>query len=289
MTNLGACVKTLMCAAAAWATLQAAQAAEPSKLAASRSWAYQLQGDVSRIARTDADVAVIDWDHVRSRASLEHLKRKPDQTRRTVLGYLSIGEAENNRAYWRSCCTGGRRPGWLTDRTQGWAGNYAVHYWDADWQRIVKSRLTELIQADFDGVYLDRADVWETMRSRHPSARADMIGFIRSLSALARSAKPGFVVIVQNAEELLTDGGYLSAIDGIAKEDLIHGVNHDGRRNPSGMIQHSVRLLQQARARGKAIFVVEYLPEGQLASGVRAEITRHGFIPLFATRNLAGR
>jgi len=255
-------------------------------LAASRSWAYQLQGDVSRIARTDADVAVIDWDHVRSRASLEHLKRKPDQTRRTVLGYLSIGEAENNRAYWRGCCTGGRRQGWLTDRTQGWAGNYAVHYWDADWQRIVKSRLTELIQAGFDGVYLDRADVWETMRSRHPSARADMIGFIRSLSALARSAKPGFVVIVQNAEELLADGGYLSAIDGIAKEDLIHGNDGEAVPNRPGRVTESTDLLLIARAAGRTVLVVEYIDAETDRRKSTATLRANGFIPYFAPRKL---
>lgn len=289
MTARNVCVTALLTATFAISLAMAhtaACAADPLPLAAARSWVYRLQGDVARIARSNADVAVVDWDHVRTHALLEALKRKPDKARRVVLGYLSIGEAEDSRAYWQACCGDGRRPSWLTDRSDGWPGNYAVRFWDMEWQRIVKTRLSQIIAAGFDGVYFDRADVWETMRPERGSARADMVSFVRELSAMARAAKPSFSIVVQNAEELLSDKDYLAAIDGIAKEDLFHGVNHDALRNPAEMIAHSMRLLQLARAGGKPVFVVEYLPEGQVVDAVRAEITGHGFIPLFATRDL---
>ena len=290
VTARNVCVTALLAATFAISIAMAhsaASAAEPSPLAAARSWGYQLQGDVARLARSNADVAVVDWDHVRTQAVLDALKRKPDKTRRAVLGYLSIGEAEDTRAYWQACCSDGRRQPWLTDHSAGWPGNYAARYWDAEWQRIVKTRLSQIIEAGLDGVYFDRADVWETMRPERGSARADMVSFVRELSAMARTAKPGFSIVVQNAEELLSDKHYLAAIDGIAKEDLLHGVNHDALRNPAEMIAHSVRLLQLARAGGKPVFVVEYLAAGQVADAVRAEIAGHGFIPLFSSRDLS--
>ena len=92
--------------------------------------------------------------------------------------------------------------------------------------------------------------------------------------------------MVQNAEELLTSDSYVAAIDGIAKEDLFHGANHTGNRNPGGMVSASVGLLKRAKAKGKSIFVVEYM-SGGTASRVAEEIRAQGFVPSFAGRSLA--
>ena len=77
-------------------------------LASIRSWAIQLRSlDRTAIAASPADLVVI--DHATHRgADLETpftsdeivpLKRKPDGSRRLVLAYLSIGEAESGRRY----------------------------------------------------------------------------------------------------------------------------------------------------------------------------------------------
>jgi cysteinyl-tRNA synthetase, unknown class len=258
-----------------------------AELKSATSWTYQLQGNVGPIAASAADVAVIDWDHVNNRATVEALKRKPGGGRRQVIGYLSIGEAETWRGYWKSCCSGGNQPGWLTSKTQGWKGNYAVRYWDAGWKSIVMQRLNSLIAAGFDGVYLDRADTWETMRGQNSNARGAMIQLIKEVAAEARSRKGDFAIMVQNAEELLTDSGYVSTIDAIAKEDLFHGIKHDGGRNDRGTVGESARLLTRAKNQGKAIFVIEYL-KGATADKVRSEIRTLGFIPFFGPRNLQG-
>jgi cysteinyl-tRNA synthetase, unknown class len=276
--------------AAATTLLFAATAAQAgrSELKSATSWTYQLQGNVGQIAGTSADVAVIDWDHVGNRGTVEALKRKPGGGRRQVIGYLSIGEAETWRSYWKSCCAGGKDPGWLTSKTQGWKGNYAVRYWDPGWKAIVSQRLRSLIDAGFDGVYLDRADTWEAMRGQNANARGAMIQLIKEVAAEARGRKGDFAIMVQNAEELLTDSSYVSAIDAIAKEDLFHGINHDGGRNDRGTVGESARLLTRAKNQGKAIFVIEYL-KGATADKVRGEIRNLGFIPFFGPRMLQGQ
>lgn len=258
--------------------------ANRSLLKSAQSWTYQLKGNVGEINGTSADVAVVDWDHVASKATVERLKRKPNGGRRAVIGYLSIGEAERGRSYWKSCCSNGS-PDWLTSTTQGWSGNYAVRYWDPAWRAIVMSRLEQLISAGFDGVYLDRADTWETMSKQNGNARGAMIQLIKDVAARARALKPDFGIMVQNAEELLSDGSYVAAIDAIAKEDLFHGINHDGRRNSSGDIGYSIRDLKKAQSKGKAIFVIEYL-SGSAAASVRSEILAQGFVPFFGPRDL---
>ncbi len=272
---------TLFC----FLTLSSTADASRTLIKSASSWTYQLKGNVGEISGTSADVAVIDWDHVNNRGTVEKLKHKANGGRRLVIGYLAIGEAENWRGYWKSCCAGGNRPSWLTSKTQGWAGNYATRFWDPAWKAIVMNRLNQLIDAGFDGVYLDRADTWETMRGENSNARGAMIQLVKEVAAAARSRKGDFAVMVQNAEELLTDGSYVAAIDAIAKEDLFHGIDHRGSRNSSSDVSHSVSLLKGLKSRGKAIYVIEYL-SGATADKVRSEIRAQGFIPFFGPRDL---
>jgi cysteinyl-tRNA synthetase, unknown class len=291
--SFGACQHARRTGLAAVTLIAATLCAAPTlagrtELKNATSWTYQLQGNVGPIAASGADVAVIDWDHVNNRGTVEALKRKPGGGRRQVIGYLSIGEAETWRGYWKSCCAGGRQPSWLTSKTQGWKGNYAVKFWDPAWKAIVSQRLAGLIAAGFDGVYLDRADTWETMRGQNANARSAMIQLIKEVASEARGRKGDFAIMVQNAEELLTDGGYVATIDAIAKEDLFHGINHDGGRNDRGTVGESARLLTRAKSQGKAIFVIEYL-KGATAEKVRSEIRALGFIPFFGPRNLQGQ
>lgn len=235
-----------------------------------QSWTYQLQGDMGSTRRSNADVAVIDPDHA---GSADRYKAKAGGGKRAVLAYISIGEAES----WRSYMKSGGNKSWNTGRTQGWAGNTAVRYWDADWKRIVKSRVRAAIAKGYDGVYLDRVDTYETVKAPGGS-RAEMVRFVKEVAAEARAAKGNAAVVVQNAEELLTDKSYTAAIDGVAKEDLYHGIRHRGERNSSGDIAASRSALKSAKAQGKAVFVVEYL-SGSTADKAAGEARRDGFIP----------
>ena len=62
-------------------------------LARARSWAYQLQNiNAAALARTGYDLLVLDGLALGS-AEVARLKRKPDGSRRLVLGYMNIGEA----------------------------------------------------------------------------------------------------------------------------------------------------------------------------------------------------
>ncbi len=91
---------------------------------------------------------------------------------------------------------------------------------------------------------------------------------------------------MQNAEELLTDKSYVSAIDGIAKEDLYHGIRHRGERNSQSNVNASKAYLKSVKSQGKAVFVVEYL-NGGTAGKVADEARRDGFVPnTRAPRNL---
>ena len=113
-----------------------------------------------------------------------------------------------------------------------------------------------------------------------------MVKLVKEVAAEARSKKGNAAVVVQNAEELLTDKSYVAAIDGIAKEDLYHGINHRGERNSASNVNSSKSYLKSAKSQGKAVFVVEYL-NGDTADKVAGEARRDGFVPnTRAPRNL---
>ena len=304
-----------------------------------RSWGYQLQRlDVAQAAASAHDLMVVDemLDSGRqgsaNASALTRLKRKPDGERRLVLSYLSIGEAEDYRRYWRAGWVGAAAaaavakgplgeiaalgaspaqaqvrlasarpekplqqptpsaPAWLGAENPDWRGNYGVRFWHPDWKAVVlgskEAALDRIIAAGFDGVYLDRADVYGLWRREHPTAKADMAAFIAEIAAYARQQKPGFLVVMQNAEELLSTKHVRESLDGVAKEDLLFGVTGDGHENANSDIDASLGYLRMARSAGLPILVVEYLGDAAAIAKARKRIETEGFVPYFGPRML---
>jgi cysteinyl-tRNA synthetase len=113
-----------------------------------------------------------------------------------------------------------------------------------------------------------------------------MIAFVKALAERARGLKPGFYIVPQNGEGLLTDGGYRAVIDGLGKEDLLFGEEKNGRRNNAQSVRENVARLKLLTAEGKPVFVVEYLDSPQEIERARKELESYGFIPHFADRAL---
>jgi cysteinyl-tRNA synthetase len=92
------------------------------------------------------------------------LKVKANGASRLVISYMSIGEAEDYRFYWKDEWKKDK-PSWLADENPEWKGNYKVRYWQQEWQAIIygndASYLRLIIDAGFDGVYLDIIEAFE--------------------------------------------------------------------------------------------------------------------------------
>ncbi len=125
-------------------------ASNPARqLAAAKSWGYQLQNvDPDTIEAAPYDMIVIDYSRDGSDAlaltadDVAKLQVEPDGERRIVLAYLSIGEAETYRYYWKwywGWFFGALAPGWRGRQNSEWRGNYGVRYWQQDWQNIIFS------------------------------------------------------------------------------------------------------------------------------------------------------
>jgi cysteinyl-tRNA synthetase len=273
-------------------------------------WGYQLQRFDPRLLPPDADMVVVDYSRdgterrALGRSQVEALRRRDGRPPRIVLAYLSVGEAESYRYYWRNHWKV-VRPAWIGTENPNWQDNFSVHYWHPEWRVVLitspssaLSRLYEvlsgkqssyvdrILDAGFDGLFLDRVDAFYHWREKRPTAEAEMVDLVTEISRHAKSRRPGALVVVQNGEELLGHEDYRRAIDGIAKEDLFYGVDGPERRNSDDQIAASLENLAKAKSAGRPVFVVEYLrdPENRRDAAARARAA--GFPVLFADRDL---
>jgi len=122
---------------------------------------------VSALAATNYDAFIIDLFFMEAALDsndINLLKTKANGGKRFVVAYMSIGEAEDYRYYWQTSWEA-NPPGWLAGENPNWPGNYKVRYWDSGWQAIIygndSSYLKKIIDAGFDGVYLDIIDAFE--------------------------------------------------------------------------------------------------------------------------------
>ena len=245
-----------------------------------RNWRYQLQGiNPYVVAKSSADLVVIDLfrdDGAFTRAQVEQMQRKPDGSRRIVLSYMSIGEAEDYRWYWPH-----RSSAWLGPENRKWRGNYGVRFWHADWQQIIFEYTDKIVAAGFDGVYLDKVDEFEDMGHKD-----DMVEFVARIAARAKSQRSDFMVVSQNGDALIPDAKFRRAIDAFAREDLLYGESSDGVRNKAGSIRESMRRLKMLTAEGKPVLVVEYPKNEEQAKVARRELAENNFVGLMARRSL---
>lgn len=133
-------------------------------LALINPWRFESkQAFVQALAQTSYDAVVIDRCYEDTALTVDDvnaLKLKANGGVRLVLCYLSIGEAEDYRSYWDPSWST-HPPAWLLDENPDWPGNYPVAFWHSQWQAIVLQMMDAALAAGFDGVYLDRVDVYE--------------------------------------------------------------------------------------------------------------------------------
>lgn len=122
---------------------------------------------ISVVNATNYDVVIMDlfFDDISFTSDeIDQLKLKNNGGSRIIIAYMSIGEAEDYRYYWKDSWKVGS-PGWIAKENPNWDGNYKVKYWNSDWQEIIfgndASYLKKIVDSHFDGVYLDIIDAFE--------------------------------------------------------------------------------------------------------------------------------
>jgi cysteinyl-tRNA synthetase len=268
----------------------------PNTLKNVQSWLYHL-GDIDnnkakKIGDLNVDLIVIDYaisdlDGVRP-YRVEELATMRGSNKKLILSYISIGEAEDYRPYWQSKWKYSP-PSFLSAVNPEWQDNYKVKYWEKNWQEIIFKYVDDIVKAGFNGLYMDIVDGFQYWEEVAPHTGIDyqqeMANFVAAVRARAEMAlarigdKRKFVLIGQNGEELITNAKYLSAIDGIAKEDLRFYYPNESESSfdvvPNEWFDNSRFYLEMAKSKEIEVFVVEYITKArqiEYADQLKAEI-----------------
>lgn len=276
------------------------------------SFAYVLQADglapskaaaVARLAASGRDWVVLDaafdGDTPWERGDLDEIRR--GQPGRKIIAYISIGEAEDYRPYWRKEWNvrgnpSAARPSWLGDENPDWKGNSRVKYWQPEWQKIILAAVDEVMRRGFDGVYLDIVDGFETFEwngsefidnrlnpETKQSYRRDMVDWVKAIATRARAINPEALVIPQNGSQLLAFADFTDAISAIGIEDLM--TNGD-KLQPKSQTIEILENLQKMAAAQKPVLLVEYCQNAERQMAVKNFASQHGLVLLLTDRQL---
>ncbi|HEC21690.1 MAG TPA: hypothetical protein ENI95_02095 [Chloroflexi bacterium] len=310
------------------------------RLQAVTHWLYLINVNlepetVEQIAASDYDMVVLDFipseednadypmaDVIAQLHSAPHPK--------IVIAYIDIGEAESYRTYWQPGWRVGD-PVWIAgEDPDGWAENYPVAYWYDEWKAIWLGEdgvLQAILDAGFDGVYLDWIEAYSDenvvaiAEEDGVDPVAEMITWVGEIADFARARRPDFIVIGQNATELVVYDEYLMIIDAIAQEQIWFdggadnnppgdcplprtGDEIDSREyrrslppecrrqlaDPDSTLHVSsdeyLRYLLLAQRKGEPIFTIDYALDPENVAWVYTTARELGFVPFVTSRNL---
>src|SRR3972149_790373 len=206
---------------------------------------YQLQDiNLAAIGNTKFDIVIMDYSEDGSDSGrfsveeIDELKNSAGGSKR-VLAYMSIGEAENYR-----------------------------FYWEPEWQSIIfgssTSYLDKIIDAGFDGDYLDIIDAYEYWESGGESgedretAEQEMVDFGVKISEYAKRKNSDFGIFPQNGAALGAHEDYLNAVTGIGQEDVYYGYNSDGQKTTRNVTKKLQVYLDVFIDAGKLVLTINY-------------------------------
>lgn len=270
-----------------------ATAAPPPALLAVNDFVYQLQDlDLEAIGQTVYDLVIIDYsaegdDETAFSADQIAALKASSGGPKVVLAYMSIGEAEDYRFYWQADWEPGD-PAWLDVENPDWEGNYKVRYWDPGWQAIIFDYTSRLLDAGFDGAYLDVVDAYEYYAGRgRVGAAQQMADFVAAIRLYTRARDPAFYVLVQNAPELaILVPSYLNSVDGIGQEDIYYGHEDDDVQTPPEVTSRLERYLDVFRSAGKQVLTVDYAATPAHVHAAYTSSRAHGYVPFVTVRDL---
>ena len=201
------------------------------------SWAYYLKDPVLLAIETAPfSLFVIDVENENTVFTKEQISKL--QKTKKVFAYLSLGDAEDYRSYWKPLWNQ-KKPKWLGNEHPLWKGNFSVQdLLNKEWLEITKQQLDNVISVGYDGIVISGLGLPDSNK------------FLTKIQEYLKSKKSSLKVYVQ--DYIYADS---KLIDGIVKQGLIYNI--DG--SSSKATQQELKELLKYKNEKKEILVVEYV------------------------------
>lgn len=257
-----------------------------------------------------------------SESEIAQIKARPG-VNSVIVSYISIGEASDYRDHWQAGWTTfdnadqraagmptTEAPAWLGAWNESWPNSRKVRFWQKEWQDIIFNSertgwLDRIVAAGFDGAYLDIVDAYYHWGAEVPAeerhkgdpenereAASRMIDFIDALSAHAREINPEFLIIPQNAiniidaledEDHKRRDKYLAAINAIACEDLFFRNGDSDENRGFGPDEEAIDVLvRDFHDSNVPVMCVDYLSQKKKIEQLYEQAPQRGFLPYAA-------
>jgi len=202
-----------------------------------------------------------------------------------LLGYFSIGEAENYRSYFASLPKSALGP-----VDPSWPGDYEVAYWTDAWKTVSTNYIDQMLSLGYEGAYFDVVDECETpwAQSHAPGgdAKGAMVNLVKYLADYAHAKNPNFKIWVNTSgsEDMLTNSTFVNSINGAFEEELFY--QDSGAPQPASETSYNLGLLHNLVAAGKSVVAIEYVTGAAKVADVQAKAAAAGIGSYIASPNL---
>ena len=243
------------------------------------SFVYQLQNiKYKKLQPLETSLLIVDPEN--GDGELQFTKEQIKalhSNKKYIVAYMDIGEAENWRKYYKDL-----PKDIIGIENADWEDCFYVMFWSEVWKRITFNRIDMYLDLGYDGVYLDMIDVYEYWEKQGvKDAKKQAINFVKEISVRVKAKNPKYLVIVQNAVELLKEVDYIDYLDGVGAEDTFYV-----KDKKAPWQKNDLEYLDYAISKGKFVLAIDYSKKLNNRCNFVNKARVHKFVPFVAPRNL---
>jgi len=210
------------------------------------------------------------------------------EQRKTVIGYISLGEVEDHRDYVKDV----EKEGILLGRNPNWPESRYVDVRDLRWtRRVVEELVPRLLHQGFQGIFIDTLDNPPDLERRDPVRFKGMTEATANLVKAIRRHYPRMYIMLNRAYEILP--AVEGQIDSVLGESVFTEIDFEKksyRLSEPQTYRQQVEWLQAARKRQPKlkVYTLDYWKPEDVAGIIRiyAEQRKNGFIPYVSVKDL---
>ncbi len=208
---------------------------------------------------------------------------------KTVLGYLSLGEAEDYRPYYKKL----KEQKLLLEANPEWKGHFIIDIRKPEWGKIVVEELIpEIVAKGFDGIMFDTIDSPLHLAIQKKDTYPGMNEAALKLLCDIRKAHPNVKLMLNRGFDVLTQAA--PCIDMVLAESTRTDLQLSGSKKPKLVSDEDynwyVGKLREAQlaAPNLKVYSLDYWPmtDSKGVARIYAEQRANGFIPYVSTIDL---
>lgn len=212
---------------------------------------------------------------------LENLKAQ----RKTILGYMSVGEAEKDRYDYEQV----KATNSLLKENPNWPGIFAVDVRKPEWTRyLIEDVIPKIIQSGFHGVLIDTLDSVEALEAEDPRQYKGMVDASVRMIKTIRMHYPDLKIMINRGFKTMPH--VAQSIDYFLAESML--VNYDFKNEnhslfPDDTYQDYVAQIQAIKKQAPHLYVMtlDYwnMEDDEMVKTIYERQRQQGFAPYVST------